>query len=87
MSEGDGQSGAPTSATALDRSDRYAERLGGVSDRETLHVDQHDRCSLIDRELAKCLFDGHAEFTLGDPVSRICRLEGVLLAQRHARPR
>lgn len=80
MSKRDGQSRPAARAATLDRAHRHPEGLGGVSDGETLYVDQHDGCPLVDGQLTEGPLDGDAEFTFGDPIVRIGRLECLLLA-------
>lgn len=86
MTQRDGQSSPSASTTTLDRPDGYAQRLGRIGDRETLHIDEHYGRALVEWQLAQGLLHDHSEFAFSDPIPWVGGLERLLFAQWNAGP-
>src|SRR5699024_5936717 len=77
---------ATARAATLHGSRSDAEHLGGLVDRVSLDVEEHDRCALVVRQLVQCPVDDQTGFTFVDGVARGRGLSWSLLRQRYRRP-
>ena len=91
MGEVGQQARTAASAPALDRADRHVKDSRGILDRVALHIDEHERCTLLEGQLGQRSGDVEPQLSLWSMI-RTCRQHAagrflsLLVGQRHRRP-